>query len=190
MKKRIPAVMTAVLLAVSTAACGGSGTAETGSTGQAPSETAAYYTDQIITPSEFASYDEFSLGEMRIVDGSVRAYGYAYDEDYNLTSFLCSFQPDGSDFRLQELDTGDNSIDYTAIDADGNFYMVLSSYSGQGEEEEDASWADTAAEYVAGSLTGSPAGRRGRVVGRGRSGYICHCDFHGLRGWRRSLYGG
>ena len=68
MKKRIPAVMTAVLLAVSTAACGGSGTAETGSTGQAPSETAAYYTDQIITPSEFASYDEFSLGEMRIVD--------------------------------------------------------------------------------------------------------------------------
>ena len=148
MKKRIPAVMTAVLLAVSTAACGGSGTAETGSTGQAPSETAAYYTDQIITPSEFASYDEFSLGEMRIVDGSVRAYGYAYDEDYNLTSFLCSFQPDGSDFRLQELDTGDNSIDYTAIDADGNFYMVLSSYSGQGEEEEDASWADTAAEFA------------------------------------------
>ena len=71
MKKRIPAVMTAVLLAVSTAACGGSGTAETGSTGQAPSETAAYYTDQIITPSEFASYDEFSLGEMRSVDGSV-----------------------------------------------------------------------------------------------------------------------
>ena len=146
MKKRIPAVMTAALLAVSAAACGQSETAVEGNTGQAVPETAAYYTDQIITPPEFAGYDEFSLGEMRVVDGSVRAYGYAYDEDYNLTSFLCSFKPDGSDFQLQELDTGDTSIDYTAIDADGSFYMVMASYSGG--EEEDASTAETAAEFA------------------------------------------
>ena len=54
MKKRIPAVMTAALLAVSAAACGQSETAVEGNTGQAVPETAAYYTDQIITPPEFA----------------------------------------------------------------------------------------------------------------------------------------
>ncbi len=160
--RRWTALLLTAVLALSLAACGGQpgqgtdgpgGGSGSGSTAapapasQTISPTEGVYRDTLISEKLFGEDTAFALESLFLAGGRIYSQGTYFDMEGNMGTFLCSFLPDGSDFRTTDIPAeGNAGYSIVGIGEDGSYYLLESLYSmdpGANVEEEDPeAWTD------------------------------------------------